>query len=212
METVNVIVTGIQLPTVLSIVEHAGRTAHRQMVIVILEDVMDQLNMTASNVLKIPTVQSTDTVPVTKIGEILLMELPVALIPETVITDVQVAVLDLPIMIVLVVLNMLVEHHVYVMPTGEDRTVSTTMTNVILDVTDVQDQQTLTVPVVYQMQNVMLMEIVSANLVSGNSKEVKLTISVQDLSTVIVFAHTETKTTISVAHVTDQDVDTVMNV
>jgi hypothetical protein len=86
------------------------------------------------------------------------------------------------------------------------------MTNVILDVTDVQDQQTLTVLVVYQTQNVMLMEIVSANQASGNSKEVKLTISVQDSSIVILFAHTETKTTISVAHVTDQDVETVMNV
>jgi hypothetical protein len=192
METVNVIVTGIQLPTVLSIVEHAGRTAHRLMVIAILEDVTDQLNMIASSVLKIPTAQSTDTVPATKIGEILLTELPVALIPETVIIDVQKAVPDPPIMIVLVVLNMLVEHHVYVMPTGEDRTVSTTMINVILDVTDVQDQQTLTVLVVYQTQNVMLMEIVSANQASGNSKEVKLTISVQDSSTVILFAHTET--------------------
>jgi len=211
METVNVTLNGALLLIVTSIAELVGRTVLSQLVIATHADVMDQLSTTASTVLKMLTAQLTDTAFVTKTGETLIPELPVVLTLDNVTTDAQAAVADQLTVTVHNVLNMQVEHHACVMPDGTEKPASTSMTNVILVVTDVQAQQTLTVSDVYQTQSVIVTEIVSASLASGLSNLVKQKINAQDLSTAILFAHTATKTSIKDVHVTDQDVDSVMN-
>ena len=190
METVNATLNGVLLLIVTSIAELAGRIVLSQLVIATHADVMDQLSTTASTVSKILTAQATDIAFVTKTGETLILELPVALTLEHATIDAQAAVLDQLTVTVHHVLNMQVEHHACVTPDGQEKPASTTMTNVILVVTDVQDHLTLTVCDVYQTQSVIVTETVSANLASGLSNLVNQTISAQDLWTAILFAHT----------------------
>jgi hypothetical protein len=149
-ETAHVISTGIQPLTVISIAEHAGRTVPNQLEIATHVDAMDQLSTTVSNVSSTPTDPSMDTVLVTRTGAILMMEQPVEITPAIVTTDALQDVTDLATMPVKPVLN--THHslmvHVYVTNIGTVNSVNTIVENVILAVTDVLDQLTLTVPVV----------------------------------------------------------------
>jgi hypothetical protein len=149
-ETAHVIATGAQPLTAISIVEHAGRTAPNQLEIVTHVDAMAQLSTTVSNVSSTPTDPSMDTVLVTRTGAILMMEQPVEITPAIVTTDALQDVTDLATMPVKPVLN--THHslmvHVYVINIGTVNSVNTIVENVILAVTDVLDQLTLTVPVV----------------------------------------------------------------
>ena len=166
METASVIATGLQLLTVISTADHAGRTALSQLEIVTHVDAMAQLSTTVMHVLSIPTAQLTDTALVTKTGETQPM-VHATIIPENVTTDAQMDATDQPMLTVKSVSSMLLELHVNVMPFGVERTVSTSMANVLQSVTDAQDLLPVTVPVVYQMPNVIVKEIVSVNQASG---------------------------------------------
>jgi len=165
METVSVIATGAQLLTVISTVDHAGRTAPNQLETVTHVDAMAQLSTTVMLVSSIHTAQLTDTVHVMRTGEIQPLVHATA-IPEYVTTDVL-HVTDQLMQTVKLALLTLLEHHVHVMKDGVENSANTTTPNVIHIVMDVQAQPLGIVSVAYQMPNVIVTEIVSVNQASG---------------------------------------------